>query len=281
MHIPQLTNSTLKLPPLDAAMAREVWHDNDGTICALAGHFGDWHRMDIPGVGSFLFHPSQNRVTVTAEAETPDALVQDAYLRMVLPMLLQVSEQEVLHGSAVLTPHGVLALCARSETGKSTLAYGLVNRGLEPWADDAVVFDSSADPVQLLPTPFAVRLRPVSAQFFGQVSQPDNHTIGWHRPTRANPALLAAICLLERLPPTRERPITEVTQLSPSQAFSALLAHAYAFDLSNPERKRRMMQRYLALAQRAPVFTFRFQSGLDNLDEILDALEQTICGLSV
>src|SRR5829696_203522 len=47
---------------------------------------------------------------------------------------------ETLHASAVVAPAGVVAFCARSATGKSTLAASLHRRGYDLWADDAVVW---------------------------------------------------------------------------------------------------------------------------------------------
>ena len=45
---------------------------------------------------------------------------------------------EALHASAVLSPQGVVAFCAGSGTGKSTIARGLSERGYQLCADDAV-----------------------------------------------------------------------------------------------------------------------------------------------
>src|SRR5690606_18526516 len=94
------------------------------------------------------------------------ALIQDSYQRCVLPLVLQAAGTEVLHASAVLTPRGVLALCAESGTGKSTLAYGLSRRGYPLWADDAVAFEADETCTNAMPLPFALRLQRDAVRFF-------------------------------------------------------------------------------------------------------------------
>ena len=42
-----------------------------------------------------------------------------------------------------------------------------------------------------------------------------------------------------------------------------MLAHAYCFSLREPERRRRMVERYLDLTTRVPVFEIRVESGLE------------------
>jgi hypothetical protein len=69
-----------------------------------------------------------------------------------------------------------------------------------------------------------------------------------------------------------------VERVSPSSAFPRLLGHAYCFSLQDAERKRRMIERYLDLAARVPIFELRFQAGLDHLDKMLDALEEIMTG---
>ena len=60
-------------------------------------------------------------------------------------MALHAHGDEAIHASAVLLGDAVVAFCGRSQTGKSTVAYGLHRRGCRVWADDTLVFDASAD----------------------------------------------------------------------------------------------------------------------------------------
>jgi hypothetical protein len=185
-------------------------------------------------------------------------------------MALQVGGREVLHAGAIRTPHGVLALCGVSETGKSTIAFGLSLRGHQLWADDAVAFEISSGEAMVHSLPFEIRLRPAPAEWFevDAVSPPRD------LPFRAETAPLAAVCVLRR-DDGASVPVT-VRRLSSAGAFAAVLAHAYCFTLQDRERKRRMMHHYLELVAKVPIFEVCFQSGLANLPEILDAIEQVL-----
>lgn len=266
------------LPPLPdpSRDGVEVWYERDGTVCAL-GHVeqGDrWFRL--LGVASFRFGPSGGVLAVADEGRDPE-VVRDAYRRSVLPLVLQSRGLEVLHASAVRAPHGVVALCAVKETGKSTLAYALSRRGHPLWADDAVVVDTAAEPVAAHQLPFGIRLRPASAAFFardvGAAAVPDDSTGAQPGSNFADGVPLAALYVLVRDEAVVEG--AEVRPLSAAAALTSVLAHAYCFSLQDVERKGQMMTQYLDLVSRVPVHEVRYGTGLDRVPAILDAIERT------
>jgi len=219
--------------------------------------------MHFPGVATYRFSADEEEVCAYPDGACRPDLIDDTYARTLLPFALQAFGYEALHASAVETAQGVLALCAVSGTGKSTLAYGLSRRGFSQWADDAVVFDTANDGIETVPLPFRANLRPASSSFFGS-SEPALVTPA--------PAPLAAVCVLVR-ETAAEKPVVSLSRLSPVVALSALLPHAHCFSLRNRERKRRMIENYLALAARVPVFEVRFQEGFDRLETVLDVLD--------
>jgi len=208
-------------------------------------------------------HPSAGR-----------GLVEDAYIRIVLPLALQVQGMEVLHASAVCSPRGVVAFCAESGTGKSTFAAGLGERGYRPWADDAVAVDTSSILVTSARLPFRLRLRPASQAFFrserGAIAA--SSEAPWGDAVERMP--VAALCLLRRTDYVGKG--VAVERLCASAALSALLAHAYCFSLRDPDRKCSMIRHLVNLATGVPVFEVRIQSGLERLPEVLDDVEHTL-----
>jgi hypothetical protein len=217
--------------------------------------------MTVVGAGSFVFGDRTEPIVGYPSDEATDELVEDAYRRTVLPLALQALGSEILHASAVSSPNGVLALCAVSGTGKSTLAYALSKRGFPLWSDDAVQFTIDDARTVALPLPFALRLKKPSVEFFGDVEQPT--VIG------ASAMPLAAIYVLER------GVELELTRLSSTDAFPAVLAHAYYFDLDDADRKRDMMNRYLQLVTRVPTFRLVLPEGLDHIDEVVAAVSES------
>lgn len=238
--------------------------------------------MRLPGVGSFRFGSREGEAVVVAEPSARPELIEDAYQRAVLPMALHARGHEVIHASAVIISKHVVALCGPSQTGKSTIAYGLHRRGYRVWADDALVFKTAADRVWAIPYPHRVRIRAEAAQFFRLHELRSRDGSSWDEPeqAQAEPAPLAGIFLLERRKEdVRSR--VQAIRLSAGEAFAALLANAYWFRLQDPERKRRTMQRYLILSAEVPVFRILFQATLDQLPTMLDCIESSVEAVSI
>jgi hypothetical protein len=257
----------------------KAWRDHDGTVCAYGHTVGGVHWMHLPEVGSFCFGEGVEGVMAIAQPPVREDLILDAYRRTVLPMALQALGQEVLHASAVLTPHGVVALCAVSGTGKSTTAFALSQRGLPLWADDAVVFETSGpEGVRAIPIPFGIRLRPDATSFFEQnpTAAYINSSLDDADQVEAQPTLLSALLVLTRTEGESDGALVRIRQLSSAQAFLEVLAHAYCFSLHDVEQKRNMMRHYLDLVDRVSIFEVRFKPGFKTLPIILANIAQLI-----
>lgn len=253
-----------------------VWCDRHGSVGALSHLVGDEHWLHVTEVASFRLEHETNHVTAVPAPGAHRADVLDEYQRTIWPTLLQLQGWEVLHASAVRTAQGVVAFCAASETGKSTLAYGLQGLGYRLWADDAVVFEVTQT-VNTCSLPFQVRLRAASAAYFGHAAR------GAERVRRAGPATaeplpLLAICALEQVPSLPAGRAACVARLGAAEALTCTLQNALYFSLGDPARKRRMMTHYLGLVAQVPVYRVRFRRGLETLPDVLEALRQHVLG---
>jgi hypothetical protein len=261
-------------PPADDGPDIHIWFNRRGGVVARGFQQSGSYWMAWPNLATFGFRIGDPFISAYPEPGAPHDVIWDTYRRVVLPMAMQVNGWEALHASAVMTRRGVVAFCAVSETGKSTVAFGLRRRGFPQWSDDGVVFGVSHQEILSIPLPFEVRLRPGSRTMFGeQVSQPrrplDNNP---GEQIHSDPHPLAAICLLTRAEPgNRERP--RVSDVPSAAAFRAVLAHAHEFDPSDADRRARMMQAYLTLADRVPMREVTFSPDRERLDLLLD----TIC----
>ncbi|MBN2303395.1 MAG: hypothetical protein JXQ72_02885 [Anaerolineae bacterium] len=252
----------------------EEWRDNDGIVCATGFCTGEEYWFHLRGLAGFRFDVVSDEVTAIPVENARRDWIIDSFYRSALPLVLQVRGSEVLHASAVIMPAGVVAFGAISETGKSTLAYAFSQRGYEQWADDAVLFSIDGGSAHTTQLPFAIRLRPESASFFGRSTEIDLVRTGTAPAAVEMP--LAAVCALARLPEDQESPPVEIRRIRAAEALTTLLTHAYCFSLRDVERKKLMMQNYMALAVNVPVLEVRFRRGLDHLPAILDAIEQVV-----
>jgi hypothetical protein len=264
VHLTIAAETVAAPPPPDLSDASaNVWRDGAGAVVALGQTIGDYHWVHVPGRGAYSFPRHDGDVTAVPEPGTEGHLVEDTFRRIILPLALQAQGHEVLHASAVRTPDGVLALCAVAGTGKSTLACALSRRGHRLWADDAVCLELAGRGVQVSPLPFTLRLRPASAAFFGGAPRQGAVRV----PDESAP--LARIFVLERL----ENGGPEIEALTAAAAFRDVLTHGYCFSMQDRMRNAAMVQNYLRVVDRVPVFRVKFSGGLDRLDETLDVIE--------
>jgi hypothetical protein len=261
--------------PLDPDM--HVWRDAAGNVLCYGHLLGQDRWIHLPGLASYRFEPRSGVVTAFPTPGAKPAEIEDGYRRRVLPMVQHSLGRELLHSSAIVTPHGVLVLCGAAQTGKSTIAYGLACRGHQLWADDTVVWEPRAEGIHAIPLPFRVRLRPPAVAFFGH--DPSSRMAGRGEESETVPhasAPLAGLCLLQRIPHAPAGPAVQVRRLAPARAFFAVLAHADAFFLPDKDRVRQMVERYLDLTAQVPVFELNFQPGLEKLAVVLDEIETIV-----
>jgi hypothetical protein len=250
-----------------------VWVDYEGTPSAYFYRSGDEYWAYLPAVGAFRSDPD-GRVVAVPNAGVSDELVVDTYRRTIAPMTLQLLGRQVLHASAVESSSGVIGFCADSQTGKSTIAFGLSRRGYRVYADDALAFEGAGSDIRAFELPFSVRLRPGSAAYFdvpvpaAPLLDADGRiTVG------DKTAPLAALCVLSR---QDEGQGVELRRLGADAVIQRLLPHAYCFTLLDEELKRRTVEEYLALAARVPVYEARFTATLDELPGLLTEIERVL-----
>jgi hypothetical protein len=251
----------------------------DGSIWAYTYAKGSERWMHVPGIASFRFGSRGEEALVVLEPRTPPtprAVIEDTYQRAVLPMALHAHGDEGVHASAVLMEVGVVAFCGRSQTGKSTLAYGMHRRGYRVWADDTLVFEPSGETVLAVPYPYRLRIRGEAAEYFDLEELRRRDTSSWTalEQAQSSPAPLATIFVLER--DTQADASVETVRLTPAEALAGLLEHAYWFRLDDSERRRRMIRKYFLLATQVPVFRMRFRAALDQLPAMLDRVESLV-----
>lgn len=252
------------------------WRDSDGALGALSHAVGDEHWLHVLGVASFCIGKQSNVVTAFPAAGSQPGAVEDEFQRTAWPAALQLAGHEVLHASAVATPDGVVAFCAKSQTGKSTLAYGLAERGHRLWSDDAVVLSVTPKATLASSLPFQVRLRPASATHFGfAAAELERGRLRRPGSQVSTQLRLHRVCLLERAAPGSDSLLTTESP-PPAEALAGLLQHAIYFSAHDLPRRRLMLRNYMTMLSTVAVVTVRFRPGLGDLGRLLDALEERL-----
>jgi hypothetical protein len=255
----------------------EAW-DNDGLIYGYKQISKDNYHLYLDKLATYRFTQGENEVVAFPEPGIRDDVVLDIFQRAVLPLAVQAirPEYEILHSSAVLSSHGVIAFCGFGHTGKSTLAYAMSKRNYDFWADDTVGFVVKGQRITAVPlSATRIRLRQPSIEFFGI-----NHTEAAAQcggengsPLDSRSASLGALCVLKRSTDFEAGRVVAIRRLYSSEAFRSVLDHAVCFSLNDKMRKRHMMHNYLMLAERVPILEVRFRPGFENLEAILDRID--------
>jgi hypothetical protein len=247
----------------------QQWHDVDGRLVAWGGVLGGRWAMNWPGLGTYQFGPFGDVDVFPAPGADPEAL-QDSFVRGVLPVVLVGREHEALHASGVATSHGeVVAFCARSGVGKSSLALGVAARGGTHWADDTVVFASEPGPPRTLSLPFPPRVDTEALEALGL------HQRQVPRTPPGETAPVSRVYLLTR-DLARDPAEPAIDDLPSSTLFERMLAHAHPFDLGGPERRRRMIERLVSIAGGVRGCEVRFAPSLAALPVLVEAVGRHI-----
>ena len=264
---------TLEVAPsgslLDVAAGREVnvWRDERGEICArlFRGSASQSRWIDWPGLGVFSFALHSRAVRVYPAPQAREDVLADTFVRILQPAILQALGWQAVHASAVAGPTGVLAFCGLAHSGKSTLAYALSRLGFSHFADDALVINVVDDSVRAHALPFTARLRRATRVHF-ELDELASPRIA--RPPATTP--MSAFFLLRQDasqagPPKRER-------VPAARAFSQLMTHAHCFDVADPAESQRIVEDYLEIVERVPVFSLTYRPGFEQLDELLETV---------
>lgn len=236
---------------------RQRWLDVNGALVAAGGaDRGGWW-MHWPHLATYVFRPRGDVFAHPAPGSTP-ADITDSYTRGVLPVVLLAQEHEALHASGVSHGGSVTAFCARSGTGKSALAFAAAVSGARYWADDTVVLHAMHDGVDALSLRFPARVDDAVRGCLGSAA----HDVRAVAPGVREP--LGRVYLLVR--DVSVGPHAPVFLDVPrAERFERLLAHAHPFDLSTPDRRRRMIQRWMRAAATVRVCELRFAPSLPAL----------------
>src|SRR6476660_5557457 len=246
-----------------------VWCNRQGALGALSHIVDKEHWLHILGVASFKLDFLRNAVLAVPWMGAIAEVIKDEFQSTVWPTFLQIQCFEVLHASAVIGARGVVAFCAPSETGKSTLAYGLGLRGYPVWADDAVVLDFLPHVIQTVALPFFVRLRSSSALHYGYTeTQVTRGRLRREGGRTENALPIKAICLLEQAESLSDGRVITIQPLSGAEGLVGVLDHALYFSRQDQARKRRMIQNYLMVVGQVPLFKVCMSRGVERLPSI-------------
>ena len=249
------------------------WFDDGGNVYAQLFRSEALRWIDWLGLGIFSFAAGCNDVRVWPRPGVRHEAVVKTFSRTIQPIILQGLGWQSLHAAASIVPAGVLAFCGSKGSGKSTLAFAMHQAGWRQFADDALVLRLDQDRVRAVPLVFAPRLRPASRAQFARAGQP-----ALLPPRTAPPAdvCLSSMFLLEQ---NARLTNVRVSLIPKARAFSELLPHARCFDAEDQAHKRQLVNDYLELVARVPVFLLEYRPDFRQLPRLIRAVMEAASGI--
>lgn len=265
-----------KWGPSSKYEAFDVWNDDFGKPNGYGYLKESSYNIYWPGFAHFQIDPVNQKIIVHAPPSQGHELINDIYQRIALPIYLNLSGYEVLHASAIHTSAGVVGFCAQAGTGKSSTVYGLSRFGYQIWADDALVLKNSPVVIKTFRIPFQVRLFPDTGDELLKLKISEETFVNIRTNLSAakssTQAVLAGLYMLERQPPDRQQPIVSVKKLGPEEAFPIIFKHAFVYKANLQENKRELINNYLDIISRIPIFQVSFSTSLAEFDQYIQFL---------
>ena len=251
----------------------QTWPDPSGSVRVSAYRVGDTYWIDWPGVARFIVTPGTGVVRGIPDQPSGHIAPSDAFERFIVPLAWQAAGGEALHASAVCWGASAVAFCARSGSGKSTVACGLALRGRPLLTDDGLLIDSTAVPADVTAAATRLRLRAESSTYFELSPASQTRSVSLDEIPTVTHGILRGFVVLKRVS-SPEPP--EMRRLLGGEALAAVLAHAHSIEPGDTTLKARSLNRYLTCLASTTVWHLRYPSGFAQLPGVLDLIEQTI-----
>jgi hypothetical protein len=274
-YIPKLNiDLTKEKPRPDLDTKINTWYDPKGNISAYGWLKAKNYTLELVGIAFYSFVPNAKEVLAIPHSNVAPDLVFDHFYRTVLPLFFQASGIEALHSSAVLTPKGVIGFCAVSGTGKSTLAYVLSQSTYSLWADDALVWKAFDQNLYTFKLPSETLLHDHTFEYFHKNTESILKPKNTHILKNNKNSFLSSLFILERS--SNPNNVCSIDKLSPKEAFSELLTHAYVFELDDLSRKKDLIKNYLDLAEKIPTYKLSFFPDLNKITFVIDLVKEVV-----
>lgn len=218
-----------------------------------------------------LAHLGESAVMTTAE--------RYALLDQVLPYVLAIRGDAVLHASAVVVGTRAIAFAGASGVGKSTLATALGLRDQPLLTDDCVAVSWDANGPRVEPSYSSVRLWPDSVDRLladpgvTEPMAPDSPKVRAHPAAvrfAQDGAALGGVLMLRRAP-DHEPDKLELVQMSAGASSFALIQSAFVLARSRAERIS-VLDRFVRLASAVRVATLTVPNDYERLPDVMHAV---------
>lgn len=251
--------------------------EGDKEAWAHFGRSADGYLLRFPSFGDFFLSANATQIQCRPLRQIPEVTIRHLLLDQIIPLVLSRRESLVLHASAVLTVHGVIAFAGKSGQGKSTLAASLAQKGCPLVSDDCLVLRAEHRRWTALPSYPGVRLWPATAEELlreNTLTADVAHYTVKRRvsdtdllPFAKSPAPMRNLFFL-----ADESSAVSIQRLSARRAFMSLIESAYNLDIRDAAFLERQFEVVGQLTEDIPAYAIHYPRQFAAVTTVLQAI---------
>lgn len=268
-------------PPADDIDWFHHWTIDEGEVTKEPwlrfGRTATGYLLRFSSFGDFFVSTDMMKIQCRPLSGTPGVTVRHLLLDQVIPLVLSRRERIVLHASAVLTRHGVIAFAGKSGQGKSTLAASFAREGFALVSDDCLVLRAGSEGWTAVPSYPGLRLWPSTVEEVLLEDAPTADVAHYTLKRRlgdtdrlqyaSEPAPLQRLFFL-----ADDAGEVTLETLSPGRAIMAMVACAYNLDSKGAVFLRRQFDTVVRLAEEVPAYAVHYPREFAALPAVREAI---------
>jgi hypothetical protein len=259
--------------------------------------------LRFPGYLDVLASHRGERVLFHRAPAIPWPTIEHLLVNQVIPLVLSLSGEFVLHSSAVVSPGGALVFTGKTGQGKSTLAAALAVRGCPLLTDDSLLLRQTGRQVMAVPSYPSLRLWPEDTRHFEQLGAEISDVAHYTSKKRLRmdacrgsfaekPVNTAALYVLTNdagapegfVPqggrgPDASAAIT-ISKLSSREAFMELVQHSIQMDRNDKVSLKAQTEKIAVLANTIPAFRLSYPHDHALLPKVVDTVLEHAASLA-
>lgn len=294
---PAFTISESALPVAPDGPCEEVfsWELESGATWLQVTRTASDFYLSFPGYVDVLVSCGGERVLFHRGPGIPWPTIEHLLVDQVIPRVLSLSGEFVLHSSAVVSRGGALVFTGKTGQGKSTLAAAFALRGCPLLTDDSLLLRQAGGEIMAYPSYPSLRLWPEDTPHFEQLGAEISDVAHYTSKKRLRmdarggsfaekPVKTAALFILangaaapEGTPvqngprPEGDAAIT-ISKLSPREAFMELVQHSIQMDTNERGSLKAQTEKIAALANAIPAFRLSYPHDRALLPKVVDTV---------
>ena len=243
------------------------WCFPDGEPALLFGRSDGGYLLRFPRLADFHVSRDGNYVRCWPSPDTPLETIRHLFLDQIVPIILSRNGNLVLHGSAVLTPNGVVAFLGETGRGKSTLASSFSEKGAPVLTDDCLMVTEANEQLWVVPSYPSLRLWPEAVDALFGSDRPVAEVAHYSEKKRVDgqlglsfcsePAALRRIYVLVPVDHSEGKSVS-IVPLSVRDACMELVKFTYLVDVTDRERLRHDFERLSRVAALHLIYRLSF-----------------------